>query len=198
VTTDVHDNASFRIVNTATLLGALLPDFSLFFMFGQAKLRGISDDVIWGEMYFSSFWQEIGAITNSLPVYAFIAAVGLLLGGRIASTGIERSSAPMLGNAMLALGLAALLHCLTDLPLHVDDGHAHFWPFSHWIYSSPVSYWDSNHYAHYWQPIELLLALLCILTIWRRFTSIWVRIATIVGLMSYGVIILMWTFVSMQ
>lgn len=186
--------SSQRGLNLAVLTGAMLPDISLFVMWGQAKARGISDDVIWGELYFSSLWQEIGAITNSIPLFAFIAILGFLLGGRLWTNNQNLTPVKNLGFVLLLLSSAALVHCLSDLPLHVDDGHAHFWPFSDWIYASPVSYWDSNHYAHYWQPIEIVIALICIIIIWRRFSSIWVRLTAIAGLLSFALIIAYWTY----
>lgn len=186
-------SASVRGINTAVLIGAILPDLSLFIMWGQAKARGIADAVIWQELYFSVFWQDIGAITNSIPLYAGIAIVGLLLGGRILRNRSLTTSTNLLGQALLYLGIAAQLHCLTDLPLHVDDGHAHFWPFSKWIFVSPVSYWDSNHYAHIWQPLEIIIAIVCVVFIWRRFSSLWVRAMAIVSLISYAAIFVFWT-----
>ena len=39
------------------------------------------------------------------------------------------------------------LHCLGDLPLHNEDAHAHFFPFSTWHFRSPVSYWDPRHFG---------------------------------------------------
>jgi len=129
-----------RTVNLAVLLGAVLPDLSLFFMWGQAKARGIPDSIIWEELYFSPFWQEVGAITNSIPIFAGIAIIGFIMVGREWLTQHPHFYAKGIGFALLFLGLAALTHCLSDLPLHVDDGHTHFWPISNWIYSSPVSY----------------------------------------------------------
>ena len=34
--------------------------------------------------------------------------------------------------------LSMLLHVFGDLPLHHDDGHRHFFPFSDWRFESPV------------------------------------------------------------
>lgn len=187
-------NSSVKCVNLAVLIGALLPDISLFIMWGQAKARGIADAVIWQELYFSAFWQKIGAITNSIPLYVFIAVVAIMLGGRIFRCQSGTINTKLFGQVFLFLSAAALIHCLTDLPLHVDDGHAHFWPFSNWIFASPVSYWDSNHYAHYWQPIEILIALVCVVSIYRRFSSVWVRVIAIASLLSYAVLIVFWTY----
>lgn len=190
---NAQSSVSSRPINLAVLAGALIPDLSLFVMFGQAKARGIADDVIWGEMYFSTYWQEIGAITNSIPLFILMAVLGLLLGGRLWTKSHKVQPGKNLGYVLLFLSLAALTHCLTDLPLHVDDGHAHFWPFTDWIFASPVSYWDANHYAHFWQPVEIAIALVCVLTIWRKFSSIWVRLAAITGLMSFALLVAYWT-----
>jgi len=171
-------------VNAAVLIGALIPDISLFLMFAQARLRGIDDEVIWGELYYSVFWQNIGAITNSVPIYLALVIAGLLLTARM------RTQA----TAVFALGMAALLHCLTDLPLHVDDGHAHFWPFTTWIYESSISYWDPDHYGNYWQPIEFFIAGVAALIIWRRFQSIGLRTAVLTGLMSYPAMLVFWFY----
>jgi len=188
-----QSRVSSRLINLAVLAGALIPDVSLFVMFGQAKARGIADDVIWGEMYFSSLWQEIGAITNSIPLFTLLAVLGFMSGGRLWTRSHIVQSEKNFGYVLLFLSLAALTHCLTDLPLHVDDGHAHFWPFTDWIFASPVSYWDANHYAHFWQPVEIAIALVCVLVIWRRFTSIWVRLAAITGLMSFALLVAYWS-----
>ena len=190
----VGTNSSVKRVNLAVLIGALLPDISLFIMWGQAKARGIEDAVIWQDLYFSEFWQEIGAITNSIPLYFSIAVAGFLLGGRIWLKQSGAVNTKLWGQILVFLSIAALVHCMTDLPLHVDDGHAHFWPFSNWIFESPVSYWDSKHYAYYWQPLEILLALVCVVTIYRRFSSVWVRVVAIASLLSYGILIAFWTY----
>jgi len=176
------------LANMAVLAGALMPDISLYVMFAQARIKGISHNVIWEELYYSALWQNIGAITNSIPVYLTVAMLGFILLARARAFAV----------VVLVFGLAGFLHCLTDLPLHADDGHAHFWPFSAWVYESPVSYWDSNYFGHYWQPIEFLIFCVASVALWRRFSSIWVRLATFVGLITYPAMLMFWIFVMRQ
>jgi len=171
--------ASYRI---AVLLGALIPDASLFVMWMQAKARGIEDSRIWGELYYSDFWQQISAISNAIPLFVVIVILGWWLTRRARP---QQAGNHWTGYALIGLGLAGILHGLSDLPLHVDDGHPHFWPISSWIFRSPVSYWDSNHYANIWIPIEFLIAMLCGFVLWRQFRSLWARIVLVLALLSY-------------
>ncbi len=174
-----------RVENLAVIIGALLPDASLFFMFAQARLRGIDHEVIWGELYFSPFWQQQGALTNSIPVYILLSLLGFL--GLRYYRHLEIAA-----RSLMLLSLAALAHCLSDLPLHVDDGHPHFWPFSNWVFVSPVSYWDSNHYAQYWRPLEISMALICAVVLWRRFAAKSVRFAVVLLAISYPAMMFFW------
>jgi len=152
--------SSTRLLTIAVLLGALLPDASLFLMFVIAKTQGVAEELIWSEWYYSNYWQNLGAITNSIPVFASAA----------------------LGSVVLSV----LLHTLTDLPLHHDDGHPHFWPFSSWIYASPVSYWDPNHYGHYWSIAEMVLAGGLIVFLWRRFGNLQARSLLVLAAFCYA------------
>ncbi|MBX2879050.1 MAG: hypothetical protein KTR32_03910 [Granulosicoccus sp.] len=184
----------------AALLGALLPDASIFIMWGIAKLKGIPESEIWQKWYYSDFWQQLGAITNSLPMYLLIGVLAYLGGGRWTSVQSLQSnmmpSRPLIPTPWATLALilssSALLHVLTDLPLHHDDGHPHFWPISDWIYSSPVSYWDPAHYGHVWSVVELLLAMLLLIILWRRFLSSWVRVLLLLAAASYAMVATYW------
>ncbi len=176
--------ASVLLLTIAAVSGALIPDAGLFMMWGIAKTQGVAESVIWSDWYYSEFWQWVGALTNSLPLYLMLVLVSWLAGARYhfissifsgpASKSMTRdgqsfsSSGRRAAEFTLIFGSAAVLHVLADLPLHHDDGHPHFWPFSYWIYSSPVSYWDPAHYGRIWSFIELMLALLLIVIIWRR------------------------------
>ncbi|MEO0768838.1 MAG: hypothetical protein AAFY72_05300, partial [Cyanobacteria bacterium J06649_4] len=81
-----------------------------------------------------------------------------------------------LGRKGIALLFASIvLHCLQDLPLHADDGHRHFWPFSEFRFESPVSYWDPNYYGNIAAPIELVLMLIVSIYVFRRVRSRWTK-----------------------
>ena len=179
------------------VFGALLPDISLFIMFGYAQLTGVPNNVIWSEMYYSPFWQNLGAISNSAPVFLLASLACWLIitralpsreigsaqrGGVILS---ERGRA--IAFAVLVFSLASLLHVAADFPLHHDDGHPHFWPFTNWIFASPVSYWDATHYARYWVPIECALGLTLVAYLWKKSTGLGTKgLLLLVGL-SYPV-----------
>jgi len=60
--------------------------------------------------------------------------------------------------------------------LHHDDGRAHFWPVTNWIFQSPVSYWDRRHYGDIVGPIEIGMSLVCCVYLWRKFKQVWARL----------------------
>jgi len=153
--------------NTALIFGALFPDIMMFVMVGWERwINGLDLETIFREAYFSDFWQEIFAINNSAPIFAVLLIAGLAL--RI--------------EWLWAFGLAALLHVLCDLPLHFDDGHPHFWPFTDWIFVSPVSYWDPRHHGVAAGMVEAGLSVALAALLLRRFRGVIARIAILVGL----------------
>ena len=182
--------SSSAALEAALLFGALVPDASLFLMWGQARLAGVPDERIWSELYYSGFWQGIGALSNSLLVFALLALAARSLGGRFVGEAVRVHRA---ASIVLAFAAAALLHVVTDLPLHHDDGHPHFWPFSDWIYASPVSYWDPEHHGRTWSTIESLLALGLSVVLWRRYRAWPARAALLLAGLSYVAVGLYWT-----
>ncbi len=147
-------------VSLAALIGALLPDFSLYFMvFWNSQVRGMSMSEIFTNQYFTPYWQSVFAIDNSIPLWLLVLCIALLLRWPV----------------ILAFAGAGLAHVLLDLPLHHDDGRAHFWPFSNWKFQSPLSYWDTNHYGHIIGPLEGLLCLGLLILLWRRFSGRFAR-----------------------
>lgn len=144
------------LVIAAALLGALLPDLSLYLLAGwELWVRGTPPEVVFDELYFSALWQTIFRIDNSAVLWGVGLALALWArsGWAVALTG------------------AALLHIATDLPLHHDDGRAHFWPITDWVFVSPVSYWDMDRYAGIVAPVEM--AIVVGLAVWlvRRFEA---------------------------
>jgi len=145
--------------NPLIILGALIPDLAMFAFYAILKGAGIPDAQIWREEYYRPFWQDVFDLFNSIP----LALIGMVIMLRFKRTGI----------AMLFASV--VLHCLEDLPLHVDDGHRHFWPFSQFRFESPVSYWDPNHYGNIAAPVEIVFALLVSLYVFGRVRSRWTK-----------------------
>ncbi len=85
----------------------------------------------------------------------------------------------------MVLAGAALLHVAADFPLHHNDGHTHLWPLSNWKFVSPVSYWDPAHYGNFVRPFELLLGITCLIVLYRRFNTRWVRVLCVIGIAAY-------------
>lgn len=150
-----------RKVTTAALLGGLIPDFSLYFMFFWHQfVLETPTNIIFRDIYFTDYWQQIFAIDNSFIIWA------VLLGGAL-----------WLKNKwMIALAGAAFIHLICDFPLHVDDARAHFWPVTMWKFESPISYWDSNHHGNIVSVLEILLVCVMLGVLWQRFETLIPRI----------------------
>lgn len=125
------------------LIGAVLPDLAIFVLYFWHLFLGTPESTIWTVEYYKPGWQAFIDCFNSIP---------LLLVGMIVCWKTKQ-------HYLLILIASMLLHTLGDLPLHHDDAHRHFFPFSDWRFSSPVSYWDSDHYGDWFSIIEILAVL---------------------------------------
>ena len=142
-------------VTVAALLGAFMPDASLYFLVAWAQfVQDIPPRVIFSQLYFSPAWQQIFAIDNSVFVWGSIMAVGLALRKPV----------------IKAFAGAGLLHIGLDFLLHHDDGRPHFWPLSNWIFESPVSYWDPRAHGRVIGLIEVALCAVFLGVLWRRYS----------------------------
>jgi len=147
-------------VIAAALAGAMIPDASLYLMAGtHLMILDTPANVVFGELYFSDAWQSIFRVDNSIILWGIALVIGIMMRSQI----------------VIALCGAALLHLGFDFLLHHDDGRAHFWPISNWIFQSPVSYWDGNHYGNIVGPIEAALSLAVCVWLWRQYTGRWMR-----------------------
>ncbi len=147
-------------INVAILAGSLLPDLSLYLMGAHALyIQDIPPGIVFGQLYYSENWQRIFAIDNSVFVWAGVVLAGFWL---------RRGW-------LLALGLAGMLHLVLDFPLHHDDGRAHFWPLTNWVFESPISYWDPRHHGTIVGALEGLVCLALSIILVRRFKSIFSR-----------------------
>ena len=156
--------------NWAVLVGAVIADLSIFVMYFWTRvLMGQPEDLIWREIYFTPFWQSIGMIANSFPLYASAALVAWWRGWQI----------------MLVFALSALLHVSFDFPVHNDDAHAHFWPFTTWRFESPLSYWDPDHFGLWVAGVEVVFGVVLVAVLWNRFPTPLPRTAMSIGLLAY-------------
>lgn len=135
--------------NLVIVFGGVLPDIPIFIFYGWAKLIAkMPENKIWSEAYYHPAIQDIVALFHSIP----LALIGLII-------------AWLLKQEILQIFcLSLVLHSLFDLPVHHDDAHRHFFPFSDYRLISPISYWNPKHYGNIVALIEIILVLLG--TIW--------------------------------
>ncbi len=167
-------------VTLAALAGSLAPDVSLYVMASwHLFVLGTNPQIVFDELYFSDRWQQIFAIDNSFFVWGALLAAGFWL---------KREW-------LIAFAGAGLLHLAFDFPLHHDDGRMHFWPLSDWIFESPVSYWDRNHYGEIVGPLEMLLSLVLLWVLWRRFRKVVPRVILGVAALMQLAPVFIWVFI---
>ncbi|WP_051332323.1 hypothetical protein [Cucumibacter marinus] len=147
----------------AAWFGGFFPDMSVFVMVGYG--RAMMDNAnLWRKpegLYWQEPWQTFSAISNSMPLYASLIALGYW---------ISRASERLRGwgvGLMLFAG-AAMTHVVLDFPVHTDDAHIHFWPLTDWRFHSPVSYYQRDHYGGLVGTVEIVVGvILAALVIWR-------------------------------
>ena len=138
--------------------GGILPDLPMFLFYGWVRFfEQKPEKEIWETLYFQAHWQTFFDLFNSIPL--------ILLG-----FGICWILKHYKGSALCA---SMLLHCSLDFPFHHDDGHRHFWPFSEYRFSSPISYWDPHHYGTVGAGIELCILTGCTFWIFRQLPRRW-------------------------
>ena len=142
----------------AIFTGAVLPDLPIFGFYVWAKfIDRLPEKKIWSEVYWQPKIQTWVAIFHSIPLAGIGWSIAYFLGWEI----------PQI------LFISCLLHSLEDLPVHNDDAHRHFFPFSNYRFISPFSYWDSRHYGRIVAAIELGLVLMATVWIVPQITSVW-------------------------
>lgn len=147
-------------------LGSLLPDLSLYVLAGVSLfLLQIPPERVFGELYYSTGWQSVFAVDNSLVIWGLLCVLAMAIHSR----------------PLLAFSGAGLAHVLADFAMHHDDARPNFWPITDRVFQSPVSYWDTNHHAAQLAPFILLAVGLSTVVIWRRWQRISVRLAALVA-----------------
>ena len=138
------------------LYGAVLPDIPMFLLYFWAKfIRRLPERQIWTETYYEPFWQNITHTFHSIPLALIGWVVAYYLGWQ----------------EIQLIFSSVFLHSLFDLPVHNDDAHRHFLPFSNYRFISPISYWDVKHHGEVVAKVEMLLVLVATLYVFPFFHS---------------------------
>ena len=155
--------------NSPIFWGAMVPDLAMFGFYGWAKLVAKMDEAtIWREAYYDPFWQTVFDVGNSIPLALLVIAIALWVGKRYPNW-------QPFTTGTIVLSASVILHCLGDLPVHVDDGHRHFWPLSNFRFESPISYWDPNHHGGIVALIEFFLVMVASIRVWQVLQSRWLK-----------------------
>lgn len=163
--------------NLMAIAGGVIPDAAIFLLYAIEKFRGTPERIIWSDVYFSPFWQDVVAWGNSIPLWF----VFLVIGAVVATKTRFKTA----GSLVLVFAGSCLAHMACDFPLHVDDAHRHLFPISSWRFRSPVSYWDPNHFGVQAAICEAILGIGLSAWMWIRFKSIFARIGVAVLLLGY-------------
>lgn len=166
--------ASRGLLRLPLWVGAVAPDVPLYLLTfvyaGRRWLEGRTPALRFGPEYDALFFGDPTWIVPHNFLHAPLILAALLLLGRWATDAGQRW-----GPGLVWFTLGAVLHSLTDVFTHHDDGPLLLFPLEWSVrFSSPISYWDSAHYAAVVSPVEHALDLLFVaylVACWRRFRA---------------------------
>ena len=164
---------------SATIIfGALLPDLVIIVFYAWHLLLGTPESQIWSVEYYRPLWQGWIDIFNSIPLIG----LAMLISWKTRHY------------LLLAFFSSMLLHVFGDLPLHHDDAHRHFFPFSDWRFASPVSYWDPAHHGQWASLIEFIGVIAAATFMYWRYALLrpWVAATTVVYLLYLIYVLFVW------
>jgi hypothetical protein len=141
------------------LAASLLPDIPLFLLtVWYFAVYGFNFGPRYDEFYYESpLWIVSHNLFHGPLVIMGLAALGLVL-YKTASRG---RAGHRLGVFLLSLAFGTGLHSFLDILTHHNDGPLLLFPLEWSLrFSSPISYWDPEHYAGFILPIETLATLL--------------------------------------
>lgn len=148
------------VLSLVALAGGLIPDLAMLSLVQWAvRVRGIPEQAVFGQLFFSEAWQRIFAVDHSFILWGASFALAI------------RFAKP----TAVALFGAGLAHAVVDFLLHNEDARRQFWPLSDYLFRSPVSYWDPSRYGAIVAPLEAALVLLLSILLVRRQTRWWER-----------------------
>ncbi len=140
----------------ALLLGSVMPDVPLFILtlgymanrrWGNSPLL---DEPLFGPAYDTLYFTNPWWISLHNLLHAPLL---VLLYGLLAILAIRKGAS--WGQALLWFAVGCGLHSIIDIFTHVNDGPLLFFPFNWTIrFPAPFSYWDPQHGARIFAPIE--------------------------------------------
>lgn len=164
---------NFPEYNLLIVLSGIVPDLPIFLFYGWAKLiQKLPESTIWSEAYYGQGWQTAIALFHSIP----LAAIALLIGYWLNWQPLQ----------VFSLGLIG--HSLLDLPVHHEDAHRHFFPFSNYRFISPFSYWNPAHYGVWVSAIEILLVMGGTIYCWILINSLFGKILMLLVNIAYVIL----------
>lgn len=148
----------------AVAAGALAPDAPIYFFYAYEKLvLHAPEALIWRRDYAVSWIQPVVDALHSFPLILIALGLALLFRREVAKL----------------FSLSLLLHACEDFPLHHDDAHRQFFPFSDYRFRSPLSYWDPRHHGAWGAALELALTVAAVVILVRRHEDRRARVAWI-------------------
>ena len=134
--------------------GAVVPDLPMYIFFiVESLIRKTPQRELWGSRYFAEAWQNFFDLFNAVPLILIVLGVGYYL------LNSERT---------VVFAWSMLIHCVFDFLTHHDDGHHHFFPISDFVFESPISYWDEDHYSGVVALVERLTILVASIYLFPR------------------------------
>lgn len=148
-------------VTLAALAGGLAPDIPLFVMvLWSTRVLGISEQEVFGKLYFSEGWQPVLSVDHGFFVWAALLCLAVWRGLIV----------------LRAFAGSGLLHAVTDFLTHNDDARRQLWPITDWVLRSPVSYWDAQYFGDVFAIFELALVVLIAGLLICRLRRLWERV----------------------
>ncbi len=163
--------------NAAAIAGGIIPDAAIFLLYAIEKTKGTAEQIIWRDVYYSPFWQDVVAWGNSIPLWLTLLAIGYAL--------YAKGKFKVASTLLMVFAGSCLAHMACDFPLHVEDAHRHLFPISSWRFRSLVSYWDPRHFGIQASICEALLGIGLSVWIWRQFKQITTRTFVAILLVGY-------------
>ena len=164
--------------SAAIIAGALLPDLVIIVFYAWHLVLGTPESQIWSVEYYRPIWQGWIDSFNSIPLIS----LAMLISWKTRHY------------LLLAFFSSMLLHVFGDMPLHHDDAHRHFFPFSDWRFASPVSYWDPAHHGQWASLIEFSAVIAAAAFMYWRYALLrpWVAATTVVYLLYWIYVFVVW------